>query len=311
MQNNTKKAIVLVQMGGPLNIEEMKNFLWRMFTDKHILPYPKIFRSALATIITSTRHKKSWKKYQLIGGTPIIEHTHTIANQLQKRLGNVEVKAAFSYSMPDINHVFKLLKKKGKEEVVVIPLYPHYSITTFQSVLDDAQTAALKHDLKLQSVEPYFERSEFIDFWLELINNELKINKIDNVHLLFSGHSIPISFVKKGDVYPEQIEKSAQKIAEKLNLDYSVSYQSQIKGQKWLPPVTEEKMQELKQQDIENLMIIPISFVNENLETLYDMDTILVPYGKKQLGFNRVLRPKLPAYTEKFLDLLEKLYQEK
>ena len=306
-----KKAILLVQMGGPLNKGEMKTFLWRMFNDEHILPFPSFFRKLLATIITNSRYKKSWSKYELISGTPIISHTHKIANRLKKSLNNqIEVKAAFSYSMPDINHVMNQLKKQGIKEILVIPLYPHFSITTFQSVLDDAKMYAYQNELKLTTSACYYDDKTFIKNWADIIASEMQIQNIDEAHLLFSGHSIPVSFIKKGDSYPQQIEVTAGLIAKELNLKYSVSYQSQIKGQKWLGPQTDLKMKELKAQGIENLILVPISFINENLETLYDMDKVLVPYGENELGFKKVLRPKLPAYSDLLIELLQNLSEK-
>ncbi len=301
-----KKAIVLVQMGGPLNEQEMKNFLWRMFNDRHILPFAKLFRLALAGIITSARYKKSWAKYELIGGTPIIAHTHAMANQLKKRLENkVEVKAAFSYSQPDISCILGQLQKQGIEEFFIIPLYPHYSITTFQAVVDETEYLASKMDLRVQFAPPFSEEKSFIRNWANLIQSEMQKKKVQNPHLLFSGHSIPLSFIKKGDTYSQEIANSAQLIASKLGLEYSVSYQSQIKGQKWLGPQTDETLQHLRKKGVENVVLIPISFVNENLETLYDMDKILLSFGKQELGFKNVLRPKLPAYTDLFLEQLQ------
>jgi ferrochelatase len=299
------KAIVLVQMGGPLSKAEMKDFLWRMFTDSHILPFPLVFRYALAAIITNVRYKKSWSKYMLIGGTPIIQHTNDTAKELSMQLGGFRVETAFSYSPPYIPQKIKELKKQGVTEIFILPLYPHYSITTFQSVIDYSVAAASKNGLKALYSPCYYDNNQFIQHWVELIQQELDKHNIKDAHLVFSGHSIPMSFIKKGDTYGQQIAISAQLISQKLGLKHSVSFQSQLKGQKWLGPETDKIMVQLKKDGIDNLVLVPISFVNENLETLYDMDMVLVPYGEKELGFNKVMRAKLPPFSPVYIEQLK------
>jgi ferrochelatase len=302
-----KKAIVLVQMGGPLSLSEMKDFLWRMFTDSHILPFPKVFRYALAFIITNARYKKSWAKYELIGGTPIINHTEQMAKALSQHLKGIRVEPAYSYSPDFIPQKLKQLKNEGFTDIFILPLYPHYSVTTFQSVLDYSAEASKELDVKLKYSSCYYDNEDYIQNWADLIQQELDENGIEDAHLVFSGHSIPMSFIKKGDTYPQQIAISAQLIAKRVGQPHSVSYQSQIKGQEWLGPETNKTLASLYKKGVKNIVLVPISFVNENLETLYDMDQLLVPYGEKELGFNKVMRVKLPPYTPLFISQLEEL----
>ena len=136
------QGILLVNMGGPESPEELRVFLSRMFKDPFILPYGKPVRNLLSFIISSLRYKTSWKKYELIGGTPLVKSTARTADSLQVALGeNFQVKYAFSYSMPDIRSALNAFKKQGISDISVIPLYPQSSYTTTSSVMADVGKA--------------------------------------------------------------------------------------------------------------------------------------------------------------------------
>ncbi len=298
------QGILIVNMGGPQSLAGMKQFLWKMFTDKHILPFPKVFRYLLATIITNVRYKKSWAKYKLIGGTPLMKSTDRIAEMLQQRLPNYKVKVAYSYNNPLIQEQIETFAKEGVSEIKVVSLYPHYSITTLQSVRDDSEATAKEFNIKTEIALPYFSDPAYIRFWTKEIEQHVKKEGYEKPLLVFSGHSIPNTFLEKGDCYPKEIAESARLIAEELGMEHTVSYQSQI-GKKWLGPVTEDVIEDLAKQGREEVVLIPISFVNENLETLYDMDEVIIPTAKKGLGMKKISRVNVPDGDEDFVTALQ------
>jgi ferrochelatase len=301
-------GILLVNMGGANSPNELKTFLSRMFKDPFILPFSSLGRNLLSFIISNTRYKKSWKKYELIGGSPIIEATEKTAMKLQKTLGdNFAVKIAFSYSEPFISESITDLKNHGVDDIIIIPLYPQASISTTNSVAEDVKIAfAGKKDVKFKFVKEFYNYELYLSFWANLILDHIEKNNYSNPLLLFSAHSIPMFLVKKGDTYPEAIESSARLIAEKTGFNYEVAYQSGMSG-KWIGPDTKDRLKILSDSKIDNIIIIPISFVNENLETLYDIDHDIIPYGKNKLGIKNISRILIPVANNDFINLLTEI----
>ncbi len=278
------KGLLIVNMGGPQSEIEMKFFLANMFKDKTILPYAKPVRMSLSWLISTFKYKKSWKKYELIGGTPIIKSTISLSELIKNKIDNEYiVEYAFSYSHPLISDSIKKLEQQNVDEITVVPLYPHYSISTWQSVVNDAKATNYKGKLKF--VEPFYKNENYIQYFTKAIENSIKKNNLKNPLLLFSAHSIPNILINKGDYYESEINASSKLIAEKLNMDFTISYQSQI-GKKWLGPVTENVIEELYAKGTREIIIIPISFVGENLETLYDIDKIIIEKAKNNEGLN-------------------------
>jgi ferrochelatase len=271
------KGVLIVNMGGPQSLKEMRFFLSNMFNDESIIPYPKPFRVALAWLISTLRYKKSWKKYLSIGGSPIVDDTKTLAKLASVKLGSeYKVDYAFSYSNPLIKDALKKLVNSGVDEIYLVPLYPHYSISTWQSVVNDAKKAISLDNIKLEVIRPFYKNKKYIEFLSNAIIESINNQGFDNPLLLFSAHSIPNALIDKGDTYESEINESAKLIANNLNLKYTVSYQSQV-GENWLGPITKDVLSELDSKGEDELLIIPISFVGENLETLYDIDRIMIP----------------------------------
>lgn len=287
---------MLVNMGGPESPEELKNFLARMFRDPHILPFGKPVRNLLSWIISNARYRKSWKKYELIGGTPLVESTRQMAASLQSVLGDsYAIKYAFSYSMPDIRESLQDFKKEGIAEITVVPLYPQSSITTTSSVIADVKKITDKdsfYQIKVQG--EFFNHPGFIAYWVHLIQEHLKMNQIANPTLLFSAHSIPEYHLANGDTYASSIVSCAAQIATETGLSYEAGFQSGMRRGKWIGPDVKELLKTLREEGVDNLVLIPVSFVSENLETRYDLDWDIVPYALKTLGFVHVSRVNLP-----------------
>lgn len=290
------RGVLLVNMGGPASPEELKNFLSRMFKDPAILPFGKPFRYLLSFIISRTRYKKSWEKYVLIGGTPLVKSTVETSRELQQVLGETfKVKYAFSYSSPDIKRSLTDFKKEGISDITAIPLYPQASHTTTSSVKSDIQNV-IESDpyFKVSVSEEFYNHPGFIAFWIHHISKHLADHNIKNPTLVFSAHSIPEYHVLNGDTYPTAIVNSAALIASKLGCHYEVAFQSGMRRGKWIGPDIREHMKTMAAEGVDNLVLIPVSFVHENLETRYDLDHELIPFAKDVLGLTNVTRVKLP-----------------
>jgi len=303
------KGVLLINMGVPESEGEVKHFLRLIFLDKHIIPAPYFIRNILSLYISKTRYKKSWARYVQIGGTPLKRNTLELANALQNKIGNnYLVKVAYSYSDPYIQNVIKEYYNNGICDVIVIPLYPQYSITTTESVIYALEKIKTQYqNITIRTINEFYSNKLFVEYWKELITNHIKINNLSNPFLLYSAHSIPTSFIKKGDTYQKAIEGTAKLISKACELNYSVSYQSQMNEKTWLGPSTQSQLNYLKNNKIKEVVIIPISFVCENLETKYDLDIQIVPQfnplviGSKDFNVSRV---KIPAVNEKFVEML-------
>ena len=299
-------GILLVNIGGARSQKEIKTFLASMFKDPRILPFGKLGRNILSFIISNARFKKSWKKYELIGGTPIIHATQAVMHALQNELNDTfNVKMAFSYTTPTIEESMLSFKKEGINKITVIPLYPQSSFSTTSSVRDDVQKVSLKEKtFDIHFEKEFYQHKGFINFWSKLISAHIKQKGLTVPYLIFSAHSIPQYMVDKGDSYSRAIEESATFIAGNLDLYFELAYQSGMQSGKWIGPDVKDSLKLLAKEGKEEIVIVPISFVNENLETLYDIDKIIIPFAKKELGINHISRVRIPEAEDSFIKLL-------
>lgn len=290
------KAVLLANMGAPVSEKEMKFFLKRMFNDKAIIYAPAWVRLLVSTVISNVRYKSSWKKYLQIGGSPLQKSMDKTAEDLKLLLDdNYLVSSVYSYSEPFIGTKIKELYELGIKDITVVSMYPQASFSTtgsVQTTLDKMQCRY--NDIKFCFIEDYFDNELYIDSWVELIKKKATQMNYKNPYLLFSSHAIPESFIKRGDLYTKKMEKSAGMIAEKLNLPYSLSYQSKIGPTAWTRPYTIDQLNELHSKEVNEIIVVPLSFINENLETRYDLDSELIPYGLNELGIKDICRVAIP-----------------
>ncbi|MFT3751848.1 MAG: ferrochelatase [Paludibacter sp.] len=290
-------GVLLVNMGSPLSKKEMRQFLFKMFTDKAILPFPTVPRTLLAFIISTFRHGGSWKKYQQIGGSKLKESMGLINAQLAAELGaGYEVTSVYSYSKPSILQGIEELRSKGITAIKVITMYPHSAFSTTESVKADLDRVQKKYpELKITELGTYGDKEWFINYWVDIIQKTIDKQNYKTPTLLFSAHAIPQYNVDAGDTYVDEINTSAKLISTKLGLPYRVSFQSKIGKVKWVDPDAKDCLKGMKAENIDEIMLVPVSFVNENLETAYDQGIEIIPYAKNELGIENICRVEIPA----------------
>lgn len=305
-------GVLLINMGSPLSKKEMRQFLFNMFSDKAILPFPKIPRTLLAFMISTFRHSGSWKKYQQIGGSKLKESMKLINEQLASEIGkDYVVTSAYSYSKPGIQEGVEMLRDKGIKDIRVITMYPHSAYSTTESVKTDLAKVQKKYpELKMTELGTYGENEFFINYWVDIIQKTIDKYGYKQPTLVFSAHAIPQYNVDAGDTYVEEIKASAQLISERLGVAHRVAFQSKIGRIKWVDPDTKDYLKTMKNEGIDEIMLVPISFVNENLETAYDQGCEIVPYGQNELKFQYICRVEIPASHPQliatFINLLAK-----
>ena len=267
------KAVLLANMGAPVSEKGMKVFLKRMFSDKAILYAPAFVRSVVSTLLSNVRYKSSWKKYLQINGSPLQRSMEKMASDLQQLLSNEYiVNAVYSYSEPFIEEKIAELYRQGIREMWVISMYPQASYSTTGSVQTSLDKMQNKYnDIRFRFIEDYFDNELFIDYWKELISDKIAEMKYTQPYLLFSSHAIPRSFIDRGDLYTEKMNTSARLISESLGWKYSLSYQSKIGPIEWTKPYTIDQLKALHTKGIDEIIVVPLSFISENLETRYDL----------------------------------------
>lgn len=302
------KAILLANMGAPDSEKGMKVFLKKMFNDKAIIYAPLPVRLVLSTIISNLRYKSSWKKYLQIGGSPLHKSMDETKRELEKLVSDEYiVRCVYSYSQPFIQDEITELYHSGINDYIIISMYPQASFSTTGSLEADIKKMKQKFEnINIRFVEDYYDNELFISFWIKQILAKLKENTFSNPYLLFSSHAIPQSFVNRGDLYSRKVNYTAKKIATALNLPYSVSYQSKIGNIKWTTPYTIDQLAALHKKGISQIVIIPVSFINENLETVYDLDYDIIPFAKKEIGIKNICRIQIPQSDSTLIKMFYK-----
>jgi len=280
---NKKTAIVLFNLGGPDKPSSVRPFLYNLFSDKWIIRAPSFVRYLIAFFISTTRAKGAIENYNFMGGkSPLLEETDrqkkALDSELKKQnFSNFKSFVSMRYWHPFAKEVINELKKYEPDQIVYLPLYPQFSSSTTLSSFEefDLLLKKAKINANIKKIGCYFDDKNFISAHIELIKKSIaKFNKEEKFRILFSAHSIPVKFVEQGDPYQWQIKKTVEAILKDKELqqhDSQICYQSKVGPIEWLSPSTEHVIEELAKDKI-NLIIVPIAFVSEHIETLVELD---------------------------------------
>lgn len=283
-------GVLLLNLGGPERIQDVGPFLYNLFADPEIirLPIPAL-QKPLAWLISTLRSSKSQEAYRSIGGgSPLRRITEQQARDLQSLLRQRGVDAtsyvAMRYWHPFTESAVGDIKADGIDEVVVLPLYPHFSISTsgssFRELQRLRQSDSSFEKLPIRCIRSWFDHPGYVRAMAQLIAEEVRSSDgPDQAHIFFSAHGVPKSYVEEaGDPYQKEIESCTTLIMNQLEelLGYSnphtLAYQSRVGPVEWLKPYTEEALEELGEAKTRDLVVVPISFVSEHIETLEEID---------------------------------------
>ncbi len=298
---NNQTAILLLNLGGPDSPKAVKPFLYNLFSDRHIIQLgPSFLQKPLARLISTVRSRKTEKIYNAIGRrSQLAEITNQQAKVLEELL-NKENKTKFKvyvgmrYWHPFIEETIKQISEDGIKKLIVLSLYPHYSSATSGSSIAKVKKIIEKYPVEKYYIDQWFKHQGYIDSLVEVIKKGLEVfseagvkNPNENVHVLFSAHSLPKKIIDKGDPYINQIKETINEILKKIPLNWHLSYQSKSGPVKWLKPSTDKKLREFSARGVKNVLIVPVSFVSDNVETLYEIDIL---YKQKAQQYGMVLR---------------------
>jgi ferrochelatase len=276
-----KTAIVILNLGGPDSLDTIEPFLFNLFSDPDIFKIP-FGQKLFAKFISKKRAPKVAEQYKAIGGnSPINKWTELQRKMLEEKLRNynsqISVYTAMRYWKPLIKETAEIIKNQKIERIILLPLYPHYSISTTGSSFNEWERHFNIENEIILKVKNYYSNKNYITAINEriteaLLNFDKNIRK--DVQLVFSAHGTPVSFVKKGDPYSHQIKETVELVMKQRNFSHSyyLCYQSKVGPVKWLTPSTEETIKELSNKNKKHLLIIPISFVSDHVETLYELN---------------------------------------
>lgn len=307
----SKKGVVLLNMGGPNNLEEVEIFLRNMFADKNILTMKSnLLRKFIGSMIVFSRTEKAKEVYKKIGGkSPIVEHTQKLVKKLQNKLGEeFIVDFAMRYTPPFACEVVERFNNEDISQIYLIPLYPQFSTTTTKSSLEDFKECYHKSGKNtiLTEIEHFFENETYNKSILQNIQECINEDKYENFDIIFSAHGLPQKIVNAGDVYQQHIEqhvKILKDMMEKANMNFHeihLAYQSKVGPMKWLEPSLEDKLKTLKNK---NVIIFPIAFTIDNSETDFELS---IEYKEiaDELGFKNYRVAKCPNDNDLFVDAL-------
>ncbi|NDC13924.1 MAG: ferrochelatase [Synechococcaceae bacterium WB9_2_170] len=285
-----KVGVLLLNLGGPERIQDVGPFLYNLFSDPEIIRLPNpVLQKPLALLISTLRSAKSQDAYRSIGGgSPLRRITEQQARELQSQLRQRGIEAtsyvAMRYWHPFTESAVGDIKADGVDEVVVLPLYPHFSISTSGSSFRELQRLRQSDPafarLPIRCIRSYYDDPGYIGAMAELIAREIQAcPNPAQAHVFFSAHGVPKSYVEEaGDPYQREIEDCARLIMERLEQDlghanpYTLAYQSRVGPVEWLKPYTDDALQELGKAGVKDLVVVPISFVSEHIETLEEID---------------------------------------
>ena len=289
MAGKKRVGIVLFQLGGPDSLEAVEPFLLNLFLDPDILPLGPLglLRRPIAKLISSRRAPHVAEKYAEIGRrSPIGTLTERQRVRLRDALAayiDPIIVTAMRYWQPLTSEAADTLRKVGPlDEIVLLPLYPHYSYATTLSSLKEWRRVYGEADggPLVRTIDHFYDHPLYIRALVQRIGSMLRqFADSSKIHLIFSAHGLPMSLVKKGDPYPEQIGATVRMVCELGEKEYSgwprthlLCYQSRVGPSKWLQPPLTETIERLGHEAVKEMLVVPISFVTEHIETLHEIN---------------------------------------
>jgi ferrochelatase len=308
---DTRTAVLLFNLGGPDDLASVEPFLIKLFSDREIieLPFGAALQPVCARLIAKLRGPSVRRNYARIGGgSPQLRITRQQAAALEDRL-NVgrcgqrafRVFVAMRYSRPSCEDALEAIAAAGIRRIVTLTLFPHYSRATtgssrreFDRVLATLRWRAMRFEVT--HIDRYAADARYVDAMTDTVSrawDTIPVDRRADTVLLFSAHGLPQKFVDQGDPYVQDIEATRRGILDRLKLPnrHLLAYQSRTGPVKWLGPGTEETLRDLGREGVKDVLVLPLSFVSDHIETLYEVD-LLFADAAREAGITGYYRPE-------------------
>lgn len=290
-----ERAVLFLQLGGPETLDDVPAFLYRLFSDPDVIRVrPALLRKGIAAAIAVGRKKASRALYASIGGgSPIRRLTEAQAAGTEKLLTasgrGAVVRAAMTCSAPLVEDVVRDLAASGVRRFLALPLYPQYSLTTTKGALERSRAAVRRFapNARLDELGSFPAHPLFVEAHAEGIREEaakFPDPRPEAIQLVFSAHSIPKKLVtRERDPYPSEVEASMRAILELLAWTgpATLAYQSKLGPIEWLGPATSEVLAELGRRRERQVLVVPIAFVTDHVETLQEIDQLFAGQARE------------------------------
>ena len=269
-------AVVLMNYGGPASLEDVRPYLKNIFSDRNILDFPRglgWLRPLIASLIVNLRGNGSQEKYRMIGSrSPLLDETLKQAGALESILSEqYRVMVAMRYWYPSPVEIIKEIRKASISDVLLLPLFPQYTRSTVATCVEEFKRLSNGQDLSIQSIYGFHDHPTYIRAVADSMKEYLENNPL----ILFCAHSLPEKRILKGDPYLYQVKRSCELIIDELKYGdrWELVFQSRAGPGKWLGPDIGDRLIDLAKSDSRvPVLVYPISFVSEHLETRYDLD---------------------------------------
>jgi ferrochelatase len=276
-----RTSVVLLNMGGPDSEAAIQPFLHNLFSDPEILSFPLagLVRPFLARAIAARRAPRVLPNYRAIGGkSPLREISEAQAAALQTELGGaaagIAVHVAMRYWHPFAAEAAGAIRAWNPARLVVLPLYPHYCRATTGSSLRDLEAALAAAGLGAVPrtvVGDYPDYAPYVDALAETVREGLE--RLPGATVLYSAHGLPQKIIDRGDPYLDHVQRTVAALAQRLpDVPWRLAFQSRVGPVKWLEPALGNELAALAGEGVRNLVVVPISFVSDHIETLHELD---------------------------------------
>ncbi|HEX6728880.1 MAG TPA: ferrochelatase [Pyrinomonadaceae bacterium] len=316
---NMRTGILLLNFGGPWTLSDVKPFLYRLFANKSVLVgVPAPFRQILAFTIAQIKGPSSIEGYKSIGGgSPQLKWTSIQAEGLRDLAprARVRIEIGMRSAEPSIQSALEQLQIWGAQRLVLLPLFPQYSTTTTGTCFEEVKAALdrLKWSPELHSVVNWPDHPTYIDLLRMSLEEALaglsQENDDDPIHVIFSAHSLPLKIVERGDPYPGDVQRTIKAVTRDLRHPWSLAFQSRNGKMPWLQPYLEDELKRLGKEGVRRVVVVPISFVSDHIETLFELDQLYAAVAQEH-GISQYRRARCFNGDPQFPRVLHSLVSE-
>ncbi len=317
MNEQSTTGVLLLNLGGPEKPDDVEPFLYNLFSDRLIIRLgPFFLQKFIARRIARRRAPTSRANYEKIGGgSPILKITKNQAAALEQVLnddqdGRFIVRPCMRYWHPFAGEVLAEMEAAGVDRLLALPLYPHYSIATTGSSITDLHQVLRKGKFSppVQEIRSWPLLPDYITCLTRRIETGLARFNGEDVQLVYSAHSLPKKFIDEGDPYVKEILQTIGAVEEITGVKGKLCYQSRSGPVEWLKPSTPDMLKTLAEEGCRNILMVPISFVSDHIETLYEIDMLYRDMAK-DLGMRLESTPGLND-DPLFIEGLKKLVRQ-
>ena len=317
---------MLFNLGGPEDLASVEPFLVKLFSDREIIELPggAALQPLMARLIAKMRGPSVRANYtQIGGGSPQLRITRAQAAALETRLNaltggrtHFQVFISMRYSAPTASETLGVIAASDIKRIVTLTLFPHWSKATtgssrnaFDRAIAEPQFRRMNFDVA--HIEAFADDPGYLDAFTDTVREALDripAPRRDSTVILFSAHGLPQKFIDEGDPYVDHIEMTRTGILDRLKVNNRqlLAYQSRTGPVKWLGPGTEEVIEELGREGVRDLLVVPLSFVSDHIETMYEID-ILFAEAAEAAGITGYFRPDALNTNARFIDALARL----